>query len=432
MPLFRSVLTLSALVAVTFRASEPAASLDAELPALVEFYQDLHASPELSLKEFETAAKLAAAWREAGYEVTEGVGGTGVVAVLENGEGPTVMLRTDLDALPVVEATGLAYASKVRTTDKRGATVGVMHACGHDIHMTNLVGASRLLASHRDRWSGTLVCIAQPAEELGAGAQAMLADGLFARFPRPDYAVALHVGNDLETGKVAICPGYIGANVDSVDITVRGRGGHGAAPHTTVDPVVLAARLVLDLQTIVSRELKPTEPAVVTVGSIHGGTKHNIIGDDVKLQLTIRTYSGEVRKQIAEAIRRKASAVAAGAEAPEPDIEYSEGTPSLYNDPDLTGRIEGVLKRTLGEGKVDRAEPMMGAEDFSRYGRAGVPICMFRLGTIDAARLEAWDEADETPPSLHSAKYYPDAEAALRTGVASMVAIVEDLLPAAR
>ena len=409
---------------------DPAAWIEAEAPGVVAFYKELHASPELSLKEEKTAAKLAEAWQRAGYAVTRGVGGTGVVAVLSNGDGPTVMLRGDMDGLPVVEQTGLAYASRVRTKDKRGATVGVMHACGHDIHMANLIGATRLLAAHRDRWRGTLVCIAQPAEELGAGAQAMLADGLFARFPRPDYAIALHAANNLEAGKVSVCSGYFGANVDSVDILINGRGGHGAAPHTTVDPIVLAARLVLDLQTIVSREIKPTEPAVVTVGSIHGGTKHNIIGDDCKLQLTVRTYSQEVREQIAAAIRRKAAAVAASVDGPAPEVEYSEGTPSLYNnDPELTARVEGVLRRTLGDTRVETAEPMMGGEDFSRYGKAGVPICMFRLGTINKERLDAWDAADEKPPSMHSSKYWPDPDPALRTGIRAMSAIVEDLMP---
>lgn len=423
-----SLLTL-VLVTCPALADEVADWIDDAAPSLVEFYKELHASPELSLEEHKTAAKIADAWEEFGFTVTRGVGGTGVVAVLENGEGPTVMLRTDLDALPVVEQTGLDYASTVRTTDKRGAVVGVMHACGHDIHMTNLVGVARCLAGNKDLWMGTLVCIAQPAEELGAGAEAMLADGLFARFPRPDYAVALHAANDLQAGKVSTCPGYFGANVDSVDITVRGRGGHGAAPHTTVDPVVIAAKLVLDLQTIVSREIKPTEPAVITVGSIHGGTKHNIIGDDVKLQLTVRTYSSDIRKQIAEAIERKAKAAAASAGAPDPEIVYSEGTPSLYNDPDLTARVEGVLRTTLGDGSVEAAEPMMGAEDFSRYGRAGVPICMFRLGTIRQERLDAWKAAGETPPSMHSALYWPDPEPALRTGVRAMTAIVLDLMP---
>ncbi|MEO1495823.1 MAG: amidohydrolase [Planctomycetota bacterium] len=399
-----------------------------ELPRLVAFYQELHAAPELSLKETATAARLADEWRAAGFAVTEQVGGTGVVALLENGAGPTLMIRCDMDALPIVEETGVAYASKVRAPDKRGAVVGVMHACGHDIHMTNVVGAARYLASHRDAWRGTLMLIAQPAEELGEGAKAMLADGLFARFPRPDYAVAIHVGNDLAAGRVGVKPEFFGANVDSVDITVRGRGGHGAAPHTTIDPIVIAARLVLDLQTIVAREIKPTEPAVVTVGSIHGGTKHNIIGDECKLQLTVRSYSPAVRAQLKEAITRKTLAAATAAGAPEPEIVYSEGTPSLYNDPDLTARVTRTLRRTLGEENVEQAEAGMGAEDFSRYGRAGVPICMFRLGTVAEDRLAELMKQPGGPPSLHSAKYYPDAEPTLRTGVRSLCAIAVELL----
>lgn len=416
------------LLAAPVVAETPQQWLDAELPELVGFYQELHAAPELSLKETKTAARLADVWRDAGYTVTEQVGGTGVVAVLENGDGPTLMIRCDMDALPVSEETGLDFASTVRTTDKRGAVVGVMHACGHDIHMSSAIGAAQYLASHRDAWQGTLVFIAQPAEELGAGAKAMLADGLFARFPRPDFAVALHVGNDLATGRVGVRSEFIGANVDSVDITINGRGGHGAAPHTTVDPIVIAARLVLDLQTIVSREIKPIEPAVVTVGSIHAGTKHNIIGDDCKLQLTVRSYSPAVRRQLKEAITRKTLAAAQSAGAPEPTIDYSEGTPSLYNEPELTERVATILRQALGEDSVEESEPSMGAEDFSRYGRAGVPICMFRLGTIAPERLAEMNQQPGGPPSLHSAKYYPDAEESLRTGITAFCAIALDLL----
>lgn len=414
--------------AASLRAESPQEWLEAELPALVDLYEALHAAPELSLKENDTAATLAKAWSDMGFTVTAQVGGTGVVAVLENGEGPTLMIRCDLDALPVTEETGREYASVVRTTDKRGAVVGVMHACGHDIHMTNAVGAARYLASHRDAWRGTLMFIAQPAEELGEGAKAMLADGLFARFPRPDYAIALHVGNDLATGRVGIKSEFVGANVDSVDITIHGRGGHGAAPHTTIDPIVIGARLVLDLQTIVSREIKPIEPAVVTVGSIHAGTKHNIIGDDCKLQLTVRSYSPAVRAQLKEAITRKTLAAAESAGADEPTIEYSQGTPSLYNDPELTERVAEILRGTLGSDAVESAEASMGAEDFSRYGRAGVPICMFRLGTIAPERLAELNKQPGGPPSLHSSKYYPDAKESLRTGVTAFCAIALDLL----
>ena len=399
-----------------------------ELAALVKLYRELHAQPELSFYEHKTAERVAAELRAVGAEVATQVGGTGVVGVLKNGTGKTLMLRCDLDALPIVEDTGLEYASSVRTKDDRGAVVGVMHACGHDIHMTNLIGVARQLAKNKSAWSGTLVCIAQPAEEKGAGAKAMLADGLFARWPRPDFALALHVSPSSAAGTVGYLPGYSQANVDSVDITVHGRGGHGAHPDATADPIVIASKLVLDLQTIVSRELDPIEPAVVTVGSIHAGTKHNIIPDDCKLQLTVRSYSPEVRKLLKQAIIRKAKAAAASANAPEPEVEYSEGTPSLYNDPAVTATLARVAKRVLGEKNVELGKPSMGGEDFSRYGKAGVPICMFRLGSINADRLAELTQGGAAPPSLHSPRYYPDAEGTLRTGVAVMSAAAIELL----
>ena len=412
-------------------AESPAGVADwaeANLTSLIELYHHLHQTPELSLQEKETAARFAAELKSAGLTVTTGVGGHGVVGVLENGLGKTLMLRTDLDALPVVEETGLPYASKIRTKDDRGATVGVMHACGHDLHITNLVAVARYLASHRDQWSGTLVVIGQPAEERGAGARAMLEDGLFRRFPRPDYAVALHVASDLPPGKIEYRAGYAQANVDSVDISVKGRGGHGAAPDTTIDPIVIAARLVLDLQTIVSREMKPIDPAVITVGSIHGGSKHNIIGDDCRLQITVRSYTPEVREKLLAAIRRKASAAAASSGAPEPIVEVSEGTPAVFNDPELTARVAATIKTVLGDENVAEAKLSMGGEDFSQYGLAGVPICMFRLGTVDQSRLDAAKEKGESPPSLHSPLYYPNAEASLRVSVPVMVAVALDLL----
>jgi hippurate hydrolase len=404
--------------------------VESNLALLTALYHRLHQAPELSLNEKETAARFAAELKSSGFKVATGVGGHGVVGVLENGAGKTLMLRTDLDALPVVEETGLPYASKVRTKDERGATVGVMHACGHDLHITNLVAVARYLASHRKAWSGTLVVIGQPAEERGAGAQAMLEDGLFRRFPRPDYAVALHVASDLPPGKIEYRAGYAQANVDSVDVTVKGRGGHGAAPDTTIDPIVIAARLVLDLQTIVSREMKPIDPAVITVGSIHGGSKHNIIGDECKLQITVRSYTPEVREKLLAAIRRKASAAAASAGAPEPVVEVSEGTPAVFNDPELTERVAATIKRVLGDENVAEAKLSMGGEDFSQYGLAGVPICMFRLGTVDQSRLDAATKKGESPPSLHSPLYYPNAEASLRVSVPAMVAVAMDLLPA--
>ena len=400
----------------------------AEMPGLVALYRHLHAHPELSLQEKQTAERVAAELRAAGCDVTTGVGGHGVVAVLRNGDGPTLLVRADMDALPVVEQTGLDFASVATATDPAGKAVGVMHACGHDVHMTVLIGAVRYLAGHRDRWRGTLVAIGQPAEERIRGARAMLEDGLFERFPRPTYGLALHVDSALAAGKVGVRSGYTLANSDSIDITVKGVGGHGAYPHTTVDPIVQAADLVLALQTIVSREVKPTEPAVITVGSIHGGTKHNIIGDSCQLQLTVRSYSDEVRTQLLAAIERKAKAVAAGSRAPEPTITVAEGTPAVFNDHDLTMRVGAAFRRVLGDERVTEAEQSMGGEDFSLFGRAGVPIVMYRLGAVEEPRLARYESLGRPPPSLHSATFFPDAEPTLRTGVLTMVTAAVDLL----
>lgn len=408
-------------------ADEPQAWVGNNLESLVELYQHFHRNPELSFQEEQTAAKLAEELRSAGMTVTENVGGYGVVGIMENGEGPTLMLRTDLDALPVLEQTKLDYASNVKVKNERGQVVGVMHACGHDVHIANLIGVARYSAANKDLWQGTLMLIGQPAEERGAGAQAMLEDGLFRRFPRPDFALALHVDSTLATGKIGIRTGYTLANVDSVDITINGRGGHGAYPHTTVDPIVIAARLILDLQTIVSREIKPIEPAVITVGSIESGTKHNIISDDCKLQLTVRSYSDEVRQKLQEAIRRKTLAAAASAAAPEPVVNFSEGTPSLWNDVELGERLLPVFQRLVGDENVVSSEPSMGGEDFSRYGKAGVPILMYRLGSVAPERLQSYEQAGRVP-SLHSPLYYPDAAEALRTGVTTMSAAVLVLL----
>jgi amidohydrolase len=411
------------------RAEEPKAWVEKNLASLTEIYRHFHQHPELSFEEEQTSRRLAEELASVGAKVTEKVGGHGVVAVLENGKGPTLLLRTDLDALPVTEQTGLDYASRVQVKDARGSIVGVMHACGHDIHITNLIGVARYLAKHREQWSGTLVMIGQPAEERGAGAKAMLEDGLFRRFPKPDFCVALHVDATLAAGKVAYLAGYSLANVDSVDIVVKGRGGHGAYPDTTIDPIVTAARLIVDLQTIVSREIKPTDPAVITVGSIQGGTKHNIIPDSCSLQLTVRSYSDEVREHLLAAIRRKALAAAASAGAPEPEISVGdEGTPSLWNDAELTARLAKVFQRTLGEDFVEISEPSMGGEDFSRYGREGVPILMYRLGSVAEDRLAKYADAKQTPPSLHSPIYYPDPELSLATGVTTMSAVVLELL----
>jgi len=411
----------------SLQGEAPAAWAKAHLSELVELYRHFHSHPELSFEEKETAARLAKELRAAGIDVTEGIAKTGIVGILKNGSGRAVMIRCDLDALPVTEQTGLTYASKVKVKGEAGET-GVMHACGHDIHITNLIATARWFAAHKDQWQGTLFFLGQPAEERVGGAKVMLAEGLFTRFPRPDYAIALHCDSTLATGKVGVRGGYALANVDSCDITLIGRGGHGAYPQTTIDPIVMAAQLILSLQTIVSRETKPTEPAVVTVGSIHGGTKHNIIGNDCHLQLTIRSYSDDVRQHMHDAIVRKAKAVAAGAGAPEPKVTFSEGTPAMFNDEKLATRLRGVFEREFGKDNVDDPEPSMGGEDFSLYGKAGVPILMFRLGTIEPKRLARMMQLGQEPPSLHSPLYYPDAEEALVTGVHSTVAATLELL----
>jgi hippurate hydrolase len=399
------------------------AQIDANYPHLESLYKHLHTHPELSLHEEQTAARLAEEMKEIGFKVTPKVGGHGLVCVLENGKGPTVLVRTDMDALPVIEQTGLSYASKVQTRDKSGNEVGVMHACGHDMHMTCWTGTARTLAALKDRWQGTLVFIAQPAEEIGTGARMMLEDGLYERFPKPDYCLALHCDARIPHGEINYTDGLAMANVDSVDITVRGHGGHGAAPHTTVDPIVLAARIVLDLQTIVSRETNPTDPAVVTVGSIHGGTKHNIIPNEVKLQLTVRTTKDAVRKHTLEAIERIAKAAAQGAGAPEPIVSQVPGefTPALVNDSALTRQNVALFKEVLGADKVHPRPPVMGGEDFSRFGRRGVPIFMYFLGTIAPEReAESRKEGGRPLPSLHSDLFFPVPEPTIKTGVLTM------------
>lgn len=413
-------------------AAEPKEWTARNLDELVALYKQVHAAPELSFHEEKTSARIAAEFKTLGYEVTEKVGGFGVVGILKNGAGPTVMFRGDMDALPVVERTGLAYASTVKTKNDDGVEVGVTHACGHDVHITNLIAVSRYMAASRDKWSGTLMLIAQPAEERGAGAATMLKDGLFTRFPKPDYALALHVDSFLPTGFVGYRGGFAMANVDSVDITVRGRGGHGSYPHGTIDPIAQAAQLIVDLQTIVSREISPLEPAVVTVGSIHGGTKHNIIPDSCHLQLTVRSYGDKVRNQLKEAIIRKAQSIAKSHRAPEPLIKYSEGTPSLFNHELLVERIVPVFEKTLGAEKVIPADRSMGGEDFSHFGRAGVPIFLFRLGSVKSARLDGFATKGARPPSLHSALYYPDPAETLETGVISSTAALLELMPSSK
>lgn len=401
---------------------------------LESLYLHLHQHPELSFYEKETSARMAAELRQLGFEVNEKVGGYGVVGVLRNGAGPTVLVRADMDALPVAEETGKPYASKATTTDEAGRTVGVMHACGHDVHMTAWVGTARALATLKKQWKGTLVMIAQPAEERSGGAKAMLADGLYEKFPKPDYALAIHVSAGLPAGEVGICKGYMMANVDMLDITVYGRGGHGASPHTTIDPVVLAARLIMDFQTIVSREIIPTEPAVLTVGSIHGGNKGNVIPNEVKMELTLRSYSDEVRNAMIDKIQRICRGVAASAGLTEdmyPKVVVrDESTPSLYNDPALSERINGVFKRLLGEAKVREVPQVMTGEDFGRFGRTPhkVPVMLYWLGAIDPTQLAAANRGEAPFPSLHSSTFAPLPEPTIKTGVMTMTAAVLDLL----
>jgi hippurate hydrolase len=412
------------------RADEVRQRVAAEVGALETLYKQLHSNPELSHMEARTSARMAKELRDLGFEVTEKVGGNGVVAVLKNGDGPTVLVRTDMDALPVTEATGVPYASKVQVRDKNGNQVGVMHACGHDMHMTCWVGTARVLAGLKDRWHGTLVFIGQPAEEIGAGAREMLADGLFTKFPRPDYALALHCDGSRAHGTVAYSDGLALANVDSVDILVKGKGGHGSAPHTTVDPVVLAARIVLDLQTLVSRETNPLDPAVVTVGSIHGGTKHNIIPNEVKLQITVRSTKDSVRKHLLEGIKRVAEAAAQGARAPKPEVTVhpEEFTPALVNDAALTQKTVALLREVLGKDRVELRPPVMGGEDFSRYGREGVPIFLYFLGTQSSEKVADYAKRGVPLPSLHTDSFAPVPEPTIKTGVLTMTLAVLNLV----
>jgi hippurate hydrolase len=405
--------------------------VDADSKYLLDLYTYLHSHPELSHLEEKTAERVASELRSVGYEVTEKVGGHGVVGVLKNGVGPVVLLRTDLDGLPVKEQTQLPYASSVLQKDISGETVPVMHACGHDMHMAVVMGAARFLAKHKELFQGTVVVIGQPAEERGAGARAMLKDGLFTRFPRPDYCLALHVDSDLEAGKIAYVPGYMLANVDMVDITIRGVGGHGAYPHTAKDPVVLAAQTVLALQTVISREKPAGDPGVLTVGAIHGGTKHNIIPDEVKLQLTLRSYSDSVRTNMIAGVERITRALAVAAGMPEDRmptvrVREEEYTPATFNDPGLTQRWVEQLEGWMGNEKLVRDQPQMGGEDFGMYGRTEekVPICMLWLGSVPAEKKRN----GQAPPPIHSPFYYPDPGPTLKTGVTALVAGVLELL----
>jgi hippurate hydrolase len=427
--------TFAFLVCVTSSAWAQSSAVPKEVqsvyPDAHALYVDLHQHPELSSHETQTAAKLASRLRGLGYEVTEHVGGTGIVAILKNGPGPTVMLRTELDALPVEEKTGLEYASKVRTKDDTGQDVPVMHACGHDLHMASILGTGAIMAQSKNTWHGTLMLIEQPAEETISGAAGMIKDGLLERFPRPDVAVAMHVGNLLPAGKVGITPGIEETNADSLRITIYGKGGHGSAPHSTVDPIVIAARTILALQTIPSREVKPGEMTVVTVGYIRSGTKNNIIPEQAELGLTVRTYKQDIRKQVLAAVARitKAEAQAGGAPR-EPLIEHYEFTDAVYNHPALAQRLRSALESKLGKDNVIIQEPDTGSEDFSYFIKEGIPGFYFNLGGADPEKLAQAKAAGTTLPSNHSPLFAPDVEPAMETGITAEVAVLRNLLNA--
>jgi amidohydrolase len=435
---------LSILSAFAVSAQQTPQSLaDAELPSLLTIYKDLHSHPELSTQEERSAGIVAKELKAAGCEVTERVGKYdkpgltcfGIVALMKNGAGPTVLVRSDLDALPVHEETGVAYTSNVTAKAPDGKEVPVMHACGHDIHMSTLIGTARALGKLKDKWHGTIVFIGQPAEEMVGGARAMLKDGLYARWPKPDYALALHDDAEIETGKIGVTEGYAFANVDSVDVTVRGMGGHGAYPHKTKDPVALSAEMINAWQTIASRENNPLDPVVVTVGSIHGGTKHNIIPDEVKMQLTVRTYKPEVRQRVLAAIERIAKGCATAAGLPQdklPDVKVlkDEGVNATYNNPDLVKRVTPALKAAIGENNVVRKDPTMGGEDFCEYSLPdnSIPAFMFVVGAVDPGKVADSKKTGTPLPSLHSSKFAPVPEPTIRTGIIGMTGAVLELL----
>jgi hippurate hydrolase len=414
-----------------------------ELPSLLSIYKDIHAHPELSGHEEKTAVLVAKELRAAGCEVTENFGKYddpklkcyGVVGVMKNGNGPTVLVRTDMDALPVHEETGLPYASTATTKNDEGREVSVMHACGHDAHMAAFVGTARALQRMKDQWSGTIIFVGQPAEEAIGGARAMLKAGLYNRFGKPDFALGFHDKSDLQTGHIGVTPGYTYANVDSVDVTVRGIGGHGAYPHKTKDPIVLAAEMINAWQTIASRENNPIDPVVVTVGSIHGGTKHNIISDEVKMQLTVRTYKSEVRDKVLAAIDRIAKGIASAGGVP-PDrapiitVLKDQFTPSTYNNPDLTKRLVAVWKNVLGPDNVEIVDPTMGGEDFSEYSLPdhSIPAVDFHIGAVDPEKIAEFKKEGKELPTLHSSKFAPVPEPTIKLGIIGMTSAVLELM----
>ncbi|HEU4714158.1 MAG TPA: amidohydrolase [Pyrinomonadaceae bacterium] len=439
----KASLLLCLLLPVVINAQQLSidAMIERDMASMLSTYKMLHAAPELSHREEKTAAFFAGELRKLGYTVTERLGkfentewtGYGVVAVLKNGAGPTVLVRTELDALPVEEKTGLPYASKARAKNDAGVDVAVMHACGHDIHMTSLLATAKLLSELKSQWQGTLVLLGQPSEETGDGARALLKDSLYTRFPQPDFAIALHDKPDIETGKIGYTPGYAMASATSIDIKIRGIGGHGSAPETTKDPVVVAAQVVMALQTIVSRENSPLDPAVVTVGSIHGGTRYNIIPDEVNLQLTVRTYKEDVRQKILASIERIVKSAAMSAGIPDdraPIVKVSEGTTSTYNDPKLLERLTPAFQRALGEENVlVKVPPMMASEDFGYLSLdQKIPATIIWLGASDPRKVKAYRETGAPIPGLHSALFAPVPESTLRTGVKATTAAVLELM----
>lgn len=430
------VLALAAAIAsaLPVHAADLKKSVAQDYPYLFSLYKHLHSHPELSFKEVETARRIGDELELAGFEVTRQFGGTGLVAVMKNGEGPTLLIRADMDALPVPEMTGVPWASKVKSVEQTGQEVSVMHACGHDVHMSVLVGTARRMEALRGQWKGTLILIGQPAEERGAGARAMLKDGLFEKFPRPDYNLALHVSPTLEAGKMGFVSGYGFANVDSVDIHIKGIGGHGAYPHMTKDPVVLGAQIVMALQTLMSREISPLEAGVVTVGAFHAGAKHNVISDAAHLQLTVRTYADETRAHLLDGIKRIVEGQARSFGMPQshmPEVLVKdEFTPSLYNDPDLTASMKSTIAAEIGEANVIDVEPVMGGEDFARYGRQEprIPSLMMRLGAVHAEKIKAAQSGGPALPSLHSSRFAPDPEPTIKTGARAMTAAALEIL----
>jgi hippurate hydrolase len=409
-----------------------ASDVDAIYPDVESLYRDLHRNPELGFQETQTASTLAARLKALGFDVTTGVGKTGVVGILKNGAGPTVMLRTEIDALPVAEKTGLPFASAVTTKNAAGQMVPVMHACGHDLHMSAWAGTARIMAEHKDRWRGTLMLVGQPAEELLAGASAMLGDGLFTRFPRPDFALSLHDDDTMPSGTVGYRAGLFRAMSDRVEITVYGRGGHAAMPHNTIDPVVIAARIVLSLQTIVSRENNPSDPVVITVGSIHGGTQGNVIPDEVKLELSVRTLTTQVRTRTLAAIRRVAKGEADAAGAPREPLVAAPATapPPVVNDAALISRLAAALRKGLGDQNVVEMPAKMTSEDFAEYGAAGVPIALLHIGAVNPKRLEEARRSGIPVPAPHSPEWAPELEPTLKGAIRAEVTALLELLPA--